>query len=615
MRNRRARDREAIRRNQEPPEDRNADGPVQPPRYPPPPQPRQVPRQEPVFDDYYGNNNYRTPTMRELNAPDFETQPWCIYEGPELEYITINASVAHSLPKFSGAHGESATTYLQRLHDICQNLKPNRVSIDDFKLKAFYFSLIDAANDWFLSLPSGSIRTWAQMQGKFLDKYYPAGRAMQVRRQLQDIKQGPNETMYDYLEKFNHLERSCCTLGLPEKLIIEYLIDGLRPLDKMLLDASAGGSMMNLSLSGIRNLIANVAENARFREETTRQDEFSRTKNVAQAETSVNSMPEEMRQLKEMMIQFLQRQPVPVKPCEFCGSTDHKTDACPTLIEEEPVEVNAVGGYHGYNNNSNDRAGQNRQNGQTTNPSWRNNSYPQKETQPAVPQLAQSFYQPPYQQYNQDAPSAEQYQASSSNQQEGPNKSLEDMLMQLSSTVQQLNTTMHQNQAETKDLKNHLSQLAASVSALANESGRLLSQTIQIVKEDVNALTLRSGKTLVGKPLEQEKEKDPRLPGEEQMRPESLETLEDDAADKDDDIFEEERNVTEEEENTSKEHRPGPVPRTETPKISATLPFPVPARVQKQHVMDEDVFELFSKVEINIPFWKPSSKFLGMPSF
>ncbi|CAM8965200.1 unnamed protein product [Rhodiola kirilowii] len=178
------------------------------------------------------------------------------------------------------------------------------------------------------------------------------------------------------------------------------------------------------------------------------------------------------------------------------------------------------------------------------------------------------------------------------------------MITQLSGTVQQLSTTMHQNQAETKgelsDLKKDISQLAASVTAHTNEYGRLLSQTIQIM-EDVNALTLRSGKTLVVNPLEQEEDKDPRLPGEEQMRPESLETLEDDAADKDDDIFEEERDVTEEEENTSKEHMPGPVPRTETPKISVTLPFPVPARVQKQNVMDEDVFELFSKVEINIP--------------
>ncbi|CAM9000092.1 unnamed protein product [Rhodiola kirilowii] len=372
----------------------------------------------------------------------------------------------------------------------------------------------------------------------------------------------------------------------------------------MLLDASAGGSMMNLSLSGIRDLITNVAENARFREETTRQEEFSRTRNVAKAETPMNSMPEEMKQLKEMVIQFLRRQPVSVKPCKFCGSVNHETDACPTVLVKDPAEINTLRGNQKYKNNSNDRAGQNRQYGQATNPSWHNNSYSQEETQPAIPQLAQSFYQPLHQQYNQDAPPAGQYQANSSNHQ-GPNKSLEDMITQLSSTVQQLSTTMHQNQAETKeelsDLKKHISQLAASESAHANEFDRLLSQTIQIMQEDVNALTLRSGKTLVGKPLEQEEDKDPRLPGEEQMRPESLETLEDDASNKDDDIFEEERDVTKEEENTSKEHRPGLVPRTETPKISATLPFPVPARVQKQHVMDEDVFELFSKVEINIP--------------
>ncbi|CAM8884620.1 unnamed protein product [Rhodiola kirilowii] len=582
IRNRRARDREAARRNHEPPEDRNAAGPVQPPRYPPHPQPRQIPRQEPVFDDYYGDNNYHEPTMGELNAPNFETQPWCIYESPELENITINASVAHSLPKFSGAQGESATTHLQRLHGICQNLKPNRVNMDDFKLKAFYFSLIDSANDWFLSLPSGSIRTWAQMQKKFLDKYYPAGRAMQVRRQLQEIKQGPNETMYDYLEKFNHLERSCCTLGLPEKLVIEYLIDGLRPLDKMLLEASAGGSMMNLSLSGIRNLIANVAENARFREETARQDEFSRSKKVAQAETSVNSITEEMKQLKEMMIQIIRRQPVPVKPCEFCGSTEHKTDTCPTLIEEEPAEVNVVGGYQGYNNNNNnnnDRAGQNRQYGQTTNPSWRNNNYLQKETQPAIPQLAQSFYQP----YNQNTPAdqyqqeeSNQYQASSGNCQ-GANKSLEDMMLQLTGTVQQLNTTMHRNQIETKeelsDLKKHIAQLAASVSALPSNPGELLSQTIQSPQENMNAVTLRSGKTIV----------------------------EEEATDKDGDIIEEERDASEEEENTSQEHGPDLIPRTENPRISTTLPFPVPTRVQKQYVMDKEVLELFSKVEINIP--------------
>ncbi|CAM8934333.1 unnamed protein product [Rhodiola kirilowii] len=467
---------------------------------------------------------------------------------------------------------------------------------------------------------------------------------MQVRRQLQDIKQGPNETMYDYLEKFNRLERSCCTLGLPEKLIIEYLIDGLRPLDKMFLDASAGGSMMNLSLSGIRNLITDIAENARFREETTRQEEFFRTKNVAKAEeTPMNSMPEEMKQMKEMMVQILRRQPVPVKPCEFCSSTDHKTDAYPTIIVEEPEEVNVVVGYQGYNNNnSNDRARPTRQYNQATNPSWRNDNHPPRETQQAAPQLAQSFYQPPHRQYNQNAPSAgqyqqrgpnqyptgqyqqkgqNQYQANSSNQQ-GPNKSLEDTMKELARSVNQLGTSLHQFQAKTdgaiSDLTKQMSQLATSMSALIYEPGKLPSQTIQNPKGNVNVVTLRSGRKLAIKPMEQEEDKSPRLPGEEQMKPEALGTLEQDAAEKNEDASEEDRDATEEEGNTSEERRPGPVPaaspipvseehkerpvpRTETPKISATLPFLVPARVQKQHVMDKDVFELFSKVEINIP--------------
>ncbi|CAM8908164.1 unnamed protein product [Rhodiola kirilowii] len=150
------------------------------------------------------------------------------------------------------------------------------------------------------------------------------------------------------------------------------------------------------------------------------------------------------------------------------------------------------------------------------------------------------------------------------------------------------------------------------MSALTNEPGRLPSQTIQNPKGNVNAVTLRSSRKLVGKPMEQEEDKSPRLPGEEKMRPEALGTLAQDAAEKNEDASEEEQDTAEEEGNAPEERRPGlvlaseehkecPVPRTKTSKISAAILFPVPARVPKQHVMDEDVFELFSKVEINIP--------------
>ncbi|CAM8923475.1 unnamed protein product [Rhodiola kirilowii] len=234
------------------------------------------------------------PTMKELSAPNFQNIPWCINEGPDTQEIEIKTAVVHYLPKFSGWQGESATRHLQDFHGICQTIRPYRATVENFKLKAFHFSLTDMAQSWFLSLPSGSIRTWDQKQKKFLAKYYTAAKAMQVHRQLQDIKQGPNELMYDYLEKFNALEQSYCKLGVPEKLIIEYLLDGLRPLDRMLLDASAGGTIMNMSPARVRNLIAEVVENARFREEASGHEEFSRTRSVAKVETPSNQMTEEL---------------------------------------------------------------------------------------------------------------------------------------------------------------------------------------------------------------------------------------------------------------------------------------------------------------------------------
>ncbi|CAM8962850.1 unnamed protein product [Rhodiola kirilowii] len=129
-----------------------------------------------------------------------------------------------------------------------------------------------------------------------------------------------------------------------------------------------------------------------------------------------------------------------------------------------------------------------------------------------------------------------------------------------------------------------MSQLATSISTLTNEPGQLPPQAIQNPKENVSPVTLRSGKKLDVQPMEAEEEEDPEVPEEEQMRPKAFDTPMQDAA-------EEEKDATEEEGNASEEHRLRPEPRIETSKISTSLPFPVPARVPKQHVMDEDVFE------------------------
>ncbi|CAM8956923.1 unnamed protein product [Rhodiola kirilowii] len=247
--------------------------------------------------------------------------------------------------------------------------------------------------------------------------------------------------MYNYVEKLNALEQSWCNLGVPEKLIIEYLLDGLKPLDKMLLDASAGGTIMNLSPVGVQNMIAEVAKNARFREEASRNEEFSRTRSVAKAEIPSNQVTEELRQMREMMQKLIMKQSVQVKPCEFCGATNHKTDACPTLQEDTQVNVNAGG----YNN--------------------------------------QNQYQQHRKNYNQAGPS---HQSSS--------KSLEDIVKELAASTQQIVTTVQQNQVKTDrtlaELSKQMSILAQTVFELKRHPGMLPSQTVPNPRGNINTLAV-----------------------------------------------------------------------------------------------------------------------------
>ncbi|CAM8923581.1 unnamed protein product [Rhodiola kirilowii] len=429
--------------------------------------------------------------MGELSVPNFKDQSWPIYEGPDLAAISVSTSVVHHLPKFSGMKGESATSHLTRFHGICLNLKTFGVEVDDFKLKAFYFSLADVATDWFLSLPSGSIYTWEQMQRQFVSKYYPAGRAAQVRKQSQELKQGPNETMYEYVEKFLALEKSCCNLELPEKVIVEYMLDGLRRLERKLLEASAGGNLMNLTPARVKQKIISVAESERFQDETTKEDEYARTKNVSKVEPSISAIAAEMKEMRELMQHVIRRQPVQVKPCEFCAATDHKTDECPTLVADNQADVNAVGNYQSYGN----QPGPVRQYGAaapnqgTNGQPWRSNNQ-QNQAQPArqnAPQQTQQPYQHPHHQFRQNAPGQYQQRGPNTNQagpsNHGSNKSLEEMMKELTVTV---NQHMDKTDGAITDLQKQMSQMATTVSRLEDNTGRLPSQIIQNPRGNVS---------------------------------------------------------------------------------------------------------------------------------
>ncbi|XP_073137507.1 uncharacterized protein [Henckelia pumila] len=86
-------------------------------------------------------------------------------------------------------------------------MKPHGVIEEQIQLRAFPFSLKSAAKDWLYYLPSGSITTWTEMKRIFLEKYFPASRAVNIRKEIYGIKQYTGESLHEYWERNDHAPR------------------------------------------------------------------------------------------------------------------------------------------------------------------------------------------------------------------------------------------------------------------------------------------------------------------------------------------------------------------------------------------------------------------------
>ncbi|RDY04394.1 hypothetical protein CR513_11896, partial [Mucuna pruriens] len=87
-------------------------------------------------------NNDRT--LKELATPDV-LEPAQTYE--------LKSGLIHLLPKFHGLTGEDPHKHLKEFHVVCSTMRPQGISEDYIKMKAFPFSLDGAAKDWLYLQP------------------------------------------------------------------------------------------------------------------------------------------------------------------------------------------------------------------------------------------------------------------------------------------------------------------------------------------------------------------------------------------------------------------------------------------------------------------------------
>ncbi|KAK4381781.1 hypothetical protein Sango_2933800 [Sesamum angolense] len=179
-------------------------------------------------------------TINDMTSPDLNQQPLCI-EYPNLEVnFELKSGLIHLLPTFRGLAGEDPHKHLKEFHVVCSGMRPQGVTEEQIKLRAFPFSLADQAKDWLYFLLSGSITTWNDLKRRFLEKYFPASRATTIRKEISGIRQFAGESLFEYWGRFNELVKSCPHHQIPDHLLIQYFYEGLSSMDRKLIDAASG---------------------------------------------------------------------------------------------------------------------------------------------------------------------------------------------------------------------------------------------------------------------------------------------------------------------------------------------------------------------------------------
>ncbi|RVW52149.1 hypothetical protein CK203_077790 [Vitis vinifera] len=110
--------------------------------------------------------------MRDRMHPPRMSAPSCIM--PPTEQLVIRPYIVPLLPTFHGMESENPYAHIKEFEDVCNTFREGGASIDLMRLKLFPFTLKDKAKIWLNSLRPRSIRTWTDLQAKFLKKYMEA---------------------------------------------------------------------------------------------------------------------------------------------------------------------------------------------------------------------------------------------------------------------------------------------------------------------------------------------------------------------------------------------------------------------------------------------------------
>ncbi|XP_012480793.1 uncharacterized protein LOC105795659 [Gossypium raimondii] len=277
-------------------------------------------------------------TIRQLAEALTAQLPLCIaYPTMDTDF-ELKSGLIQLLPTFRGLQNEIPHKHMKEFHMVCLSMKSQGVTEDHIKLRAFPFSLANSAKEWLFYLPLGSITIWANLSRLSLNRFFPASRAVELRREIVGIRKKEAESFCDYWERFKKLCASCPQHGITEQSLLQYFYEGLKPIEMHMVDAASGGALVNMTLQQARDLISTMAANSQqFRANT------EPPRRVHQLSNSI--LEDKVDILTNMMNSLIAEKARTTLLCGICVTPDYATNACPSLYDDTMTHLEVVGNF------------------------------------------------------------------------------------------------------------------------------------------------------------------------------------------------------------------------------------------------------------------------------
>ncbi|KAG9454314.1 hypothetical protein H6P81_007218 [Aristolochia fimbriata] len=163
--------------------------------------------------------------------------------------------------QFGGLSNEDPNEHIEKFLEICDTLRFKDVTNEAVWLRLFPFTLRDRAKSWYHTLPPESIRTWDELQRKFLGKYFPPAKTIKLRNAISNFMQDHDEELYEAWERFKELLKKCPNHGIPRWMQIETFYNGITVSTRNLIDAAAGGTVNKKTPNETYELIEEMSSN------------------------------------------------------------------------------------------------------------------------------------------------------------------------------------------------------------------------------------------------------------------------------------------------------------------------------------------------------------------